>query len=197
MEHGSHSANVSLPSLSSASSVNSDDSTYTSREMAEECFEEQEMGSLPAVHLPSETPEALWQAVTPNWSPLMPKYRVHATNAEPHRFSHDFLNGNSVIRVSTPGMQEVKTIHFKTQPARSGLNSRTRSNPRRASVRGGGKPSSRGQKGGRDGTLDGPNSSNNTGSLSSERPSASRGGRGGFRARSEAWTRQPASAAAT
>ncbi|KXJ95244.1 hypothetical protein Micbo1qcDRAFT_171639 [Microdochium bolleyi] len=103
MEHGSHSANVSLPSLSSASSVISDDSTYTSREMAEECFEEQEMGSLPAVHLPAKAPDALWHAVNPNWSPLNPKYRVHATNVEPHRFSYDYFNGDSVIRVLAPG----------------------------------------------------------------------------------------------
>jgi len=195
MEHGSHSANVSLPSLSSASSVASDDSNYTSREMAEECFEEQEMGSLPAVHLPMKAPDAMWHAVNPNWLPLVPKYRVHATNAEPHRFGYDYESGNSVIRVLAPGMAEVKSVQYT---ARSGYNSRTRSNPRRGGSRGNGKHTARGgQRGGREGIPEGPSTSTGGPGSSSDRPKATRGGRGSFRARSETWTRQPAPAAAT
>ncbi|KAH7035647.1 uncharacterized protein B0I36DRAFT_347388 [Microdochium trichocladiopsis] len=193
MEHGSRSANVSLPSLSSASSVISDDSTYTSREMAEECFEEQEMGSLPAVHLPMKAPEAMWHAVNPNWLPLVPKYRVHATNAEPHRFGFDYEQGQSVIRVSAPGMPEVKTVQFNVA-SRSGFSGRTRSNPRRGGSRGGNKHTPRGgQRGGREGILEGPSPNNSTAGPSSDRPKASRGGRGSLRSRSEAWSRQPSS----
>ncbi|OTB01124.1 hypothetical protein M426DRAFT_14842 [Hypoxylon sp. CI-4A] len=108
LEH-SHSydpATVALPGLSlSVSSVDSDDSDYISKEMAEECFGEQEMGSLPAVRLPSDAPDALWQAVEPNFEPAPAKLRVNATGAESFRFLPEMANGKITDPTATLGEQ--------------------------------------------------------------------------------------------
>ncbi|KAI5861605.1 hypothetical protein GGS23DRAFT_141415 [Durotheca rogersii] len=183
-------ATVALPSLShSVSSIATEDSDYTSREMAEECFGEQEMGSLPAVKLPSEAPDALWQAVEPDFDPVPAKLRVDPTGAESFRFPHEILNGKSVIRISAPGMPEVKTVPISfansnrsfSNPRRSG----PRVNPRRLSNRGG-------QRGGREH----PDHVNEHASSSSPgRPPPSRNGRG-YRPRAENWGRHPSSTSA-
>ncbi|KAL7629731.1 hypothetical protein AAE478_001254 [Parahypoxylon ruwenzoriense] len=102
-------ATVALPGLShSVSSITTEDSDYISKEMAEECFGEQEMGSLPAVRLPSEAPDALWQAVEPNFDPTPVKLRIDPTGAEPFRFPHDISNGKSVIPAGPPVTLVVK-----------------------------------------------------------------------------------------
>lgn len=155
---------------------------FTSKEMAEECFGEQEMGSLPAVRLPSEAPDALWQAVEPNFDPAPPKLRVDATGAETLRFPPETSNGKSVIRVSVPFMSEPKTV-----PAPSLSNSNTprrpgpRGSPRRAPGRGG-------QRGGRD--QHSSHAGDHTSPHSSSRPPSTRSSRGGYRPRTENWGRQ-------
>ncbi|KAI1078211.1 hypothetical protein F5B20DRAFT_232633 [Whalleya microplaca] len=179
-------ATVALPGLSmSTCSLSTEDSDFTSREMAEECFGEQEMGSLPAVRLPSKAPDALWQPVHLNFDPTPAKWRVDPTGAEAYRFLPDMSNGKNVIRVSAPGMSEVRTVpvHF--------ANHRSGSNPRRGgSQRGSRRTSGRGgqHRGGREPSDHGMDHAP-TGRAPSTR------GRG-YRPRTENWVRHTASASA-
>ncbi|KAI0006799.1 hypothetical protein F4779DRAFT_548539 [Xylariaceae sp. FL0662B] len=178
-------ATVALPGLSmSISSVSTEDTDFTSREMAEECFGEQEMGSLPAVRLPSKAPDALWQAVLPNFDPAPAKWRIDPTGAEAFRFLPDMSNGRNVIRVSAPGMSEAKTVPVHFSNHRSGSNPRRagpRGNSRRASGRGG-------HRGGRE------PSDHPAEHTSASRPPSTRGR--GYRPRTENWVRNTASASA-
>ncbi|KAI0127141.1 hypothetical protein BJ170DRAFT_363739 [Xylariales sp. AK1849] len=185
--HSSNSATVSLPGLSSAGSTITDNCSITSREMAEECFGEQEMGSLPLVHLPDRAPDALWpdKAAATNWHPIHAKYRVDAAAAEPPRFPTEYVNSRQMFRIYTPGMDDAKMVPAPFAP-------RNKSNPRRPG-RGGGRHVSRG----------GPRGLREPGDLNSasttdrpdrpERPSSNRG-RGAYRARSENWGRHSSSA---
>ncbi|KAI0837811.1 hypothetical protein F5Y06DRAFT_64874 [Hypoxylon sp. FL0890] len=183
-------ATVALPgpshSTTSDTTVGSD---YISKEMAEECFEEQEMGSLPAVRLPSEAPDALWQAVEPNFDATPTKLRVESTGAEALRFSPEVSNGRSVIRISTPTMSEPRTVLMPY------VNNRSTSNPRRSGPRGGTRrPSGRGgQRGGREHA---DHTSDHTSSHPPSRPPSTRSGRGGYRSRAENWTRHASAASA-
>ncbi|KAK7751395.1 hypothetical protein SLS62_006651 [Diatrype stigma] len=189
-------ATVSLPSLS-LFGLNVTDTEFTTKRMAEECFEEQEMGSLPPVHLPNDAPDALWHASSVNWHPLSRALRVEASNADELRFGPDWVNGRTVIRVATPG-SESRTLPYNL---RGSLSNRTRSNPQRSAQRGGGggggggggrHPSRAGHRGGREVSSDrhgdrlsGP----------SERPASNRSnGRSSFRGRSENWGRHASSA---
>ncbi|KAI8632013.1 hypothetical protein F5Y19DRAFT_382878 [Xylariaceae sp. FL1651] len=177
---------MDVPILSPSGTDSTEDSSFTSKEMAEECFGEQEMGSLPAVRLPTETPDAAWQAVPPNWNPTPVKLRVDPAGCEPFKFGFDYAHGKSVIRISAPGMLDAKTVIAPV------LNHRSGSNPRRAGPRGGGtRHLSRGaRRGGRE-------SSEHTGDHGSTsspgRAMSGRGGRG-FRPRGENWSRQTSSA---
>lgn len=178
---------VSLPSLSPSGSTSTDDTSFTSKEMAEEFLGEQEMGSLPFVCLPNKVPDALYQAVEPNWGTIPAKFRVDAMAAEMARFPLEYVNNKCVIRISVPGMEESKTVLAPHPP-------RSKSNPRRQLPRGSRHVSGRGQR--RDGS--GFNGDHNSVPSSdrperSERPTSNRG-RGGFRARSDNWHRQSASA---
>lgn len=56
----STSATVSLPGIYAPSTI-VDDSSLVTKTMDEDCFEEQEMGSLPPVHLPTDVPEAIYE----------------------------------------------------------------------------------------------------------------------------------------
>ncbi|KAI0019492.1 hypothetical protein F4780DRAFT_780339 [Xylariomycetidae sp. FL0641] len=135
---------VSLPG-SSPSSTEAADALITSKVMAVECFDEQEMGSLPAVRLPTDTPAMAWQPQPPNWASIPHKLRVDATVAEPIRFPLEHANGKAVIRISAPEMIP-KTV------AAPPLGNRVNSNPRRQSNRGGSSRRSTrgGGRGGRD-----------------------------------------------
>ncbi|KAI0380409.1 hypothetical protein F5Y04DRAFT_281792 [Hypomontagnella monticulosa] len=189
--HSYDSATVILPGLShSISSAASDDSDYTSKEMAEECFGEQEMGSLPAVRLPSEAPEALWQAVEPNFDPTPARLRVDPTVAEVLRFPPEISNGKSVIRISAPFMQEAKTVLMAF------VGNRSNSNPRRQGPRGG--PRRLSGRGGQRGGREHPDHINDhPPSQSSARPPSTRTGRGGgYRSRAENWNRHASAASA-
>ncbi|TGJ84060.1 hypothetical protein E0Z10_g4686 [Xylaria hypoxylon] len=94
---------MDVPMLSPSGTDSSEDSSFTSKEMAEECFGEQEMGSLPAVRIPTETPDALWQAVKPNWFPAPTELRINPAGCEPFKFSFDYAHGKSVIPI--PGVR--------------------------------------------------------------------------------------------
>lgn len=174
--HSFDPATVALPGLShSVSSLTSDNSDYTSREMAEECFGEQEMGSLPTVRLPSEAPDALWQPAEVHAEPVPLKLRVDPISAEAWRFpAPEMTNGRNVIRISGPFMTEPKTVLMRYDNARSNSNQRRqgpRGGARRLSGRGG-------QRGGRE-------HSDHSGEHSSHPPSrpSTRSGRGNFRSR--------------
>ncbi|KAI3320068.1 hypothetical protein HD806DRAFT_246028 [Xylariaceae sp. AK1471] len=179
---------MDVPILSPSGTESSEDSSFTSKEMAEECFGEQEMGSLPAVRLPTETPDAAWQAVTPNWHPAPAKLRVDPTGCEPFKFGFDYAHGKSVIRISTPGMSDAKTVIAPV------LNHRSGSNPRRAGPRGGGvrHPSRGSRRGGRDAL---EHTGDHGSTSSSSRTVSGRGARS-YRPRGETWSRQASSASA-
>ncbi|KAI0486001.1 hypothetical protein F4859DRAFT_502430 [Xylaria cf. heliscus] len=173
---------MDVPILSPSGSASTEDSSFTSREMAEECFGEQEMGSLPAVRLPTDVPDAAWQTVQPNWFPVPTGFRVDPAASESFKFGFDYAHGKSVIRISAPGMPDPKTVIAPV------LNQRSGSNPRRAGSRIGGPrhPPRISRRGGRD-------TSEHTGdhstTSSSSRPVSSRGARA-FRPRGETWSRQ-------
>ncbi|KAI1205829.1 uncharacterized protein F4807DRAFT_253841 [Annulohypoxylon truncatum] len=171
-------ATVALPGLShSVSSLTSDGSDYTSREMAEECFGEQEMGSLPTVRLPSEAPDALWQPAELHVEPMPIKLRVDPLGAEAWRFSApEMSNGRNVIRISGPFMAEAKTVLMRHD------NGRSNSNQRRQGPRGGARRLS-----GRGGQRGGREHSDHPGDHSSHPPSrpSTRSGRGNYRPRME------------
>ncbi|KAI0446764.1 hypothetical protein F4803DRAFT_451459 [Xylaria telfairii] len=173
---------MDIPILSPSGTASTEDSSFTSREMAEECFGEQEMGSLPAVRLPTEVPDAAWQAVQPNWFPVPTGLRVDPAASESFRFGLDYAHGKSVIRIFSPGMSDPKTVNAPI------LNHRSGSNPRRAGLRAGAPrhPPRTSRRGGRD-------TSEHTGdhstTPSSSRPVSSRGARN-FRPRGDTWSRQ-------
>ncbi|KAI5923654.1 hypothetical protein F4810DRAFT_201912 [Camillea tinctor] len=179
---------VSLPPLS-PSYTNSTDSSITSKEMAEECFGEQEMGSLPNVRLPNDVPDAAWQAIAPNWDSAPARLRVDPVCAEPISFHPEYSNGKTIVRVSTPGMAEVRIVQVPLP------NTRSQSNPRRAGPRGGSRRASRGgQRGGRDG-------SEHSMDLVSSSPGRAMFNRGGgrghsYRSRTENWGRHASSTSA-
>ncbi|KAI1277104.1 hypothetical protein F5Y07DRAFT_388664 [Xylaria sp. FL0933] len=180
---------LDVPILSPAGTDSTEDSSFTSKEMAEECFGEQEMGSLPAVRLPAETPEAAWQTVKPNWFPAPTELRVYPAGFEPFKFSFEYVHGKSVIRIFTPGMADAKTVIAPLFSQRSG------SNPRRAGSRTGSSryPPRPSRRGGREPS---EHAGDNSTTSSSSRPVSSRGTRS-FRPRGEVWSRQlPSTSAA-
>ncbi|KAL2177568.1 uncharacterized protein P884DRAFT_199591 [Thermothelomyces heterothallicus CBS 202.75] len=153
----------------------------TTKVMAEECFEEQEMGSVPPIRLPKTVPEMAWQP-SPAPKPLSKKLWPTVLSAEPISFPVDVSGAGNVWRICIPGT-ESKTI---TVPF-----GRTRSNPRRGGPRGGRHNSSaqHRQGKGRDGSSSYPGEQRDGASGSN---SHGRNHRGGYRGR-ENWSRHAAS----
>ncbi|RDL39984.1 Uncharacterized protein BP5553_04324 [Venustampulla echinocandica] len=122
-------ATVSLPSLSSSES-GSDDAPVASKPAAEECFEEQEMGSLPVIKLPSNAPPTAW---APAGSPpkFLPKKFLAAdvTSVEPVEFTDYVMNNRINFLIRLPGEVEGRLVY--------GPFLRQKSNPRRGGARGG------------------------------------------------------------
>ncbi|KAM3507772.1 hypothetical protein MY10362_001574 [Beauveria mimosiformis] len=143
-----------------------------SKPMAEECFEEQEMGSLPIIRLPTKTPDTAWQPVVAQFKSLPKRYLVHASIMEPFRIADEPSGNSSIIRVHLPGMQEQKTIAV----AQAASSSR--------GGRGNTRPSPRHRGGGRGGKRD-------TSSSHGDSPTSyGRGNRGGYRGKpSDNWNR--------
>jgi hypothetical protein len=167
------------------------DGSVTSKVMAEECFEEQEMGSTPPIRLPKTIPEMAWQPSPPPKALHKKLYPV-VVSADPISFPVDVSGAGTVWRVSIPGA-ECKNI---TIPF-----GRTRSNPRRGGQRGsgGGRHSSSAQHRpgkGRDGTSSGSSYSVEQGGAGGNAPggSSGRSHRGGYRGR-ENWSSRNATAA--
>ncbi|KAK0701634.1 hypothetical protein B0T26DRAFT_757635 [Lasiosphaeria miniovina] len=174
----------SSSSRSNATSIAAKDGSVTTKDMAEECFEEQEMGSLPPVRLPNEIPEMAWQPSPPP-KPLPKRLFAQVSTAEAIRFPLDTnATGGHVWHVSLPG-HELKTIPI--------LSGRTRSNPRRGGVQRGGRTPSVShyrQGKGRDGSSS--YLADQATGVSGSNPPASRSSRGGsFRGRDN-WSRNSA-----
>ncbi|KAJ4155443.1 hypothetical protein LMH87_000685 [Akanthomyces muscarius] len=147
-----------------------------SKPMAEECFEEQEMGSLPIIRFPTKTPDAAWQPVVVQFKSLPKRFLVHAAIMEPFRIADEHSGNSSIIRVHLPGMQEQKTVAVPqiTSSSRGG--------------RGNGRPSPRPRGSGR-------GSKREVSSSHGESPTThSRGSRGSYRGKgSDNWNRNAAS----
>lgn len=196
-----HSSETSVTVSLTASMIA--EASPTTKDMDEDCFEEQEMGSLPTVRIPTELPEMAWlptPALPPK--PLHRKLFPLTTSAEPIRMDTNSNGIGSVIRIAFPGTDRhppfvtAVTIPF----------SRTRSNPRR----GGGAPrggrhltaphSQRGMPGGRGSGRD-PSSPSDQGPTGP--PTGPNGshqqtrGRGGYRGRDSAWSRSAPTAIQT
>ncbi|KAL2266881.1 hypothetical protein VTJ83DRAFT_4158 [Remersonia thermophila] len=116
------SAPAPAPAVQPAEAIGS----VTTKVMDEECFEEQEMGSVPPIRLPKTVPEMAWQP-SPSPKPLSKKFYPIVVSADPISFPIDVSGAGTVWRVRLPGL-EVKNI---TVPF-----GRTRSNPRRSGPRG-------------------------------------------------------------
>lgn len=177
------SATVSLPSVSGASTTGG--LKYAvSKPMAEDCFEEQEMGSLPQIRFPHRAPEAAWQPAAAQLKALPKRFLVQATAMEPYYFAADIVGGGNAVKVLVPGMNEAKvlTVPFSTTRAGRGGHGRPPSRHRGMGhgSRGGRKEPSH-SAGGRDPASGGSN----------------RNGRGNYRRRgSGSWSRQQSQAPA-
>jgi hypothetical protein len=170
------SATVSLPS-SASSNISDDDDQFETKPMAEECFEEQEMGSLPAIRVPSKAPEAAWQLAPAQNKPLPRKFAVTpVTSADPMTFPLQTTNSGSTIHIRIPGMPHEKCANIPHK-----MESRQKSNPRRQGQSRGGAQrhaSSSHPRGGRsrDASSGLPSSNQDTASVSSSTNSTPRAG---------------------
>lgn len=168
-----YSATVSLPS-SVTGDLTVDDSSVTSKPAAEECFEEQEMGSLPVIKVPSSAPALAWSLAPPPPKSIPRKFVVsQTTSAESIHFQQQVVNNHNIITIRTPGQETDKTVSMPVP--------RQRSNPRRGGGRGGNSRHSssshpRGGRG-RDSSNAFPSTNADNASVSSS-PNTGRGGRG-------------------
>jgi len=168
-------ATVSLPGPASESGSDGI-ALFESKPMAEICFEEQEMGSLPAIRVPSKAPELAWNPAPTQNKPLPRK--LHPANITSVDTLHLFPSSNTTINM--PGMTKSVTVPYKGEP-------REKSNPRTRGGRGGPTArhtSSTHPRGGRtrESTSGFPSPNIDHASTSSSPNSSSRGarGRGGF-----------------
>ncbi|KAK1775720.1 hypothetical protein QBC45DRAFT_334578 [Copromyces sp. CBS 386.78] len=196
-EHAEATVTVSLTAAMMA------EASPTTKDMDEDCFEEQEMGSLPTVRIPTELPEMAWAPThAPAPKALHRKLFPLTTSAEPIRIDTSSNGIGSVIRIAFPGTDRhppfvtAVTIPF----------SRTRSNPRRGggAPRGGRLPnaphSQRGMPGGRGSGRDAPSPNDQGPSGPPTGPHGSHQqarGRGGYRGRDSAWSRSAPTAIQT
>lgn len=174
------SATVSLP-IAIANPYRTSDMPLMSKPMAEECFEEQEMGSLPLIRLPHNVPDAAWQRAVTQMKPLPRRFLVQASAVDPFQIAPDAAgNVNSVI-ILLPGMTEAKTATLPPSAVRSFKSPGSRLPPRQRGVG----TSSRGAK----------REVSNTQNIESGHNNSNRTNRGSFRGRgSEVWNRQPTGA---
>ncbi|KAG5949427.1 hypothetical protein E4U53_005889 [Claviceps sorghi] len=148
--------------------------SFVTKPMAEECFEEQEMGSLPQIRLPHKAPEAAWQPAAGQSRGLPKRFLVQAATREPFHFSSDSPAGATSVKISFPGMKETKKALLPNSTRRG---SRASHGQRTSTRNRGFGTGSRGGKNGKFHAQDGEAASH-------------RSGRSGFRNRtSDTWTR--------
>lgn len=173
--HGS--ATVSLPGSVNENIIEEEEEPLDTKPAAEECFEEQEMGSLPVIKIPGNVPEnAFHPAAPPRHIPR--KFLVSdSTSIDPIQFPVEKSNNASLLVIMLPGQEKSKTVHLPTP--------RTQSNSRRG--RGGSRQTSSSQPRSGRGVRDvnnGPTSASVSASRDTQSPNPSnnssrgRGGRG-------------------
>jgi hypothetical protein len=96
----------------------------TSKPMAEECFDEPEIGSLPHVRVPHKAPEALWHPAGHQTKPLPKRFLVHSLAVEPFQFSTEAANNGAVVYIHFPGMGSARSISLPLTAGRGGRGSR-------------------------------------------------------------------------
>lgn len=164
-------ATVSLPGVFTPS-ISIGECSYSTKTMDEDCFEEQEMGSLPPVHLPTQVPDAAWEPAKPPPRQDRRLKEVTTTSVEALTFTPESRN----YFILLPSMANKKTVAMP-------MSSRSPSNPGR---RGRGSRYSSGT------SYRGGNRNRDSSEQSSaDRSTFSRGGRGGsYRGRSDGgWAR--------
>ncbi|CAM1511057.1 Fc.00g085700.m01.CDS01 [Cosmosporella sp. VM-42] len=148
-----------------------------SKPMAEECFEEQEMGSLPQIRLPHKAPEAAWQPAEASEKYLPKTLRVQPAAVEPYYFRPDVTGGGNAMTIHFPGMVESRLVTIPFSATRG----------RGSSIRGG--PRHRGSGYERRGGKREVSNTRGDHGTSSSGPR----GRGGYRGRgSDSWSRHSA-----
>ncbi|KAL6412312.1 hypothetical protein AUP68_04697 [Ilyonectria robusta] len=181
LDHATHpdSATVSLPRAPRTARPVGNQRALITKPMAEECFEEQEMGSLPQIRLPHKAPEAAWQPALAQTKPLPKKFLIQSSIMEPYYFPAEVVGGGNAMRIQFPGMSEPKIVTVPFSATRGGRGSHTRSGPRH-------RGSTHERRGGkREGSS--PRGEHAVPS------SSGRGSRGSYRSRgSENWSRAPA-----
>jgi hypothetical protein len=168
------SATVSLPGNNAPTHFTKGRPSPVTKPMAEECFEEQEMGSLPQIRLPHKAPEAAWQPALAPTKPLPKKFAVQPTAMEPYHFPAEVVGGGNAMRIRFPEMKETKIVTVPFSATRGGRGSSTRGGPR-----------SRGSGYERRGGKRDVSSSRSEHTTST----SSRGGRGTYRGRGSEWGR--------
>lgn len=175
------SATVSLPNMPSTNTWWSLKSPV-SKPMAEDCFEEQEMGSLPQIRFPHKAPEAAWQPVAVHTKTLPKRFLVQEMAVDPYHFAADVVGGGNVVKVLLPGMAEAKMLTVPSLATRTGRGGHGRPPPRHRGL-GHGSRSER------------KDSSNTSGGKDLGSGNSSRSGRGTYRRRgSESWSLQQSQA---
>lgn len=163
-------ATVSLPGIYAPSTI-VDDQSFVTKTMDEDCFEEQEMGSLPPVHLPADTPEAAY-----NLARHPPRQDRRLIPVVPATADAILFTSDGRVFIQLPN---------NSTPRKSVPMAALRSpNPRRGN-RTGSRYSSSQRGGNRSRESSSPYSPEQA---SSSNATSGRGGRG-YRARSENWTR--------
>ncbi|PNY23514.1 Uncharacterized protein TCAP_06556 [Tolypocladium capitatum] len=176
-----NSATVSLPIVAASTNMPGRHKTPISKPMAEECFEEQEMGSLPQIRLPHRAPEAAWQPAEAQTKPLPKRFLVQAYIVEPYYFAADVVGSGNALKILFPGMAEAKIVTIPFSATRGG-----RGGHGRPSARHRGPSHGPGPRGGK---REAPNT---YGGADPGPSNSGRGSRGAYRSRgSESWNRQP------
>ncbi|KAK6593085.1 hypothetical protein H4I95_11459 [Botrytis cinerea] len=141
--HTSTATVVSLPGSANENLIGEQESLDT-KPAAEECFEEQEMGSLPVINIPRITPQNALEPAPPPRNIPRKFLMSDTTSAEPMQFPPEISNNAASLIILLPGQEKSKSVQLTVSQARS--------NPRRG--RGGSRQTSsthpRGNRSGRD-----------------------------------------------
>jgi hypothetical protein len=178
-----YSATVSLPSRSSDTT---DDGIVESKPAAEECFEEQEMGSLPVIKVPHTAPASAWQPA-PQPKPMPRKFVIsEATSIEPLQFPQQISNNSTSLHIKIPGHDYTTTVTMAVARQRS--NPRNRGGSRGGTPRHASSSHPRGSRG-RDASSGFPSPNLDNVSVSSSPNSSGRGNRGSRGGYGSNWNR--------
>ncbi|KAH6668620.1 hypothetical protein F5X68DRAFT_52513 [Plectosphaerella plurivora] len=164
---------------------------YMVKPVSEECFKEQEMGSLPAINLPRVIPDNGWQPA-PQPADKRGGFRrftsADISSVGPHWIPTDMSPaGTPEYRIKFPGMLDVRTTPAPNLPSRGSTRTRSNKGPRQpqGGSRGGKNSEANSQAG------DAPASA-----LPPSRPQG-RGGRSSYRGKGSDWNRRTSSAQPT